>query len=233
MSHLTLQSRSITNFTYVCSLCRRNFLVKQEHQLQQRNFFHVPRGESASDSESSRSPSTTAQPDTPQPLQDNTISQVSIFQGSAAEYSPSAGPLDEQDYGYDIDKLFDNDELLTTQYHCLAEQAHQPTINMTGPSLSLANTSNRGATALQATSLFHFVMPPYGEIGHSYALCNNFNASSMEQHEREMVYSQQSSYSQQQMPITTQQTSNHAVEAYSSPALIKSEPWLGFESVFL
>ncbi|KAH8122703.1 hypothetical protein FP744_10004000 [Trichoderma asperellum] len=213
--------------------CRRNVLIKQEHQLQQRNFFRIPRGESASDSDSSRSPSTTAQPDTPQPLQDNMIPQVSIFQGRPTEFSPSVDPLDEQEYSYDIDKLFDNDELLTTQYHCLTEQAHQSTINMTSPSLSLANTSNRGATALQTTSLFHFVLPPYGEIGHNYPLLNNFNTSSMEQRERGMIYSQQSHHLQQQMPITAEQIINHTVEDYNTPSLIKSEPWFGFGSLFV
>lgn len=208
-------------------------MVKQENQLQQRNFFHAPRGESISDSESSRSPSTTAQPDTPKPLQDNTIPQVSIFQGRAAAYSPSVDPLDEQEYGYDMDKLFDNNGLLTAEYHCLAEQVRQPTINMTGSSLSFANTSNRGAITLQGNPLFHFVMPPYGEISHDYPLLNNFNTSSMEQLERAMVYPQQSQQSQQQMPITAQQMPNHGVEDYSSPALIKSEPWFGFESLFI
>jgi hypothetical protein len=205
-------------------------LVKQENQLQQRNFFHPPRGESISDSESSRSPSTTAQPDTPQPLQDNAIPQVSIFQGSAAGYSPSVDPLDEQEYSYGIDKLFDNNGIFTPQYHCLTEQVRQPTSNMTGSALSFANTSSRGATNLQGTSLFHFVMPPYGEISHDYPLLNNFNTSSMEQLERAMAYSQQS---QQQVPTTVGQISNHAVEDYSSSALIKPEPWFGFESLFI
>ncbi|KAL9480756.1 hypothetical protein ACSS6W_005542 [Trichoderma asperelloides] len=161
------------------------------------------------------------------------IPQVSIFQGRPTEFSPSVDPLDEQEYSYDIDKLFDNDELLTTQYHCLTEQAHQSTINMTSPSLSLANTSNRGATALQTTSLFHFVLPPYGEIGHNYPLLNNFNTSSMEQRERGMIYSQQSHHLQQQMPITAEQIINHTVEDYNTPSLIKSEPWFGFGSLFV
>lgn len=207
------------------SLCRRKFLVKRENQLQQRSFYHAPRGESISSSESSRSPSATAQPDTPQPLQEHTISQVSIFQGSAAGYSPSVDSLDEQEYGYDIDKLFDNNELLSTPYHCLTEPAHQPTINMTGQSLNFSHPSDRGATALQTTSPFHFVMPPYGEVGHTYPLFSNFNPSSMEQLERAMVYSQQPHHSQQQMPISAEQMSDHAVGDYSSPALVKSEPW--------
>ncbi|UKZ64458.1 uncharacterized protein TrAtP1_005675 [Trichoderma atroviride] len=211
-------------------LCRRKFLVKQENQLQQRNFFHAPRGESISDSESSRSPSTTAQPDTPTPLQDNTIPQISIFQGRAAGYSPSVDPLDEQEYGYDMDKLFDNNGLLTTEYQCLTEQVRQPTINITGSSLNFASTSNRGVATLQGTPLFHFVMPPYGEISHDYPL---LNTSSMEQLERAMVYPQQPQQSQQQTPIAAQQISNHGVEDYSSPALIKSEPWFGFESLFI
>ncbi|KAL7926576.1 hypothetical protein ACQKWADRAFT_309396 [Trichoderma austrokoningii] len=213
-------------------LCRRKFLVKRENQLQQRSFFHAPR-ESISGSESSRSPSTTSQPDTPQPLQENTIPQVSIFQGSAAGYSPSVVSLDEQEYGYDIDKLFDDNELLSTQYHCLTEPAHQPTISMTGPSLSFSHASNKGVTALQATSPFHFVMPPYGEVGYIHPLFSNFNTSSMEQLERTMVYSQQSTYSQQQMPISAEHISDHAVEDYNSPPLIKSEPWFGFETLFV
>lgn len=215
------------------SLCRRKFLVKQENQLQQRNFFHASRGESVSDSESSRSPSTTAQPDTPKPLQDNTIPQVSIFQVRAAEYSPSVDPLEEQEYGYDMDKLFDNNALLTTEYHCLTEQMRQPTISMAGSSLGFANASNRGGTTLQGTPLFHFVMPPYGEMIHDYPLLNNFNTSSMEQLERAMIYPQQLQHSQQQMPIAGQQIANHDVEDYISPALIKSEPWFGFESLFI
>lgn len=158
---------------------------------------------------------------------------MSIFQGSVAGYSPSVDPLDEQEYCYDIGKLLDSDQLLTTQYHSLTEQARQPTISMISPSLSLTNTSNRGATGLQATSLFHFVMPPYGEIDDNYPLFNNFSASSMQQHERGMVYSQQSHHSQQQMPLTVEQISNHTVEDYSSSTLVKSEPWFGFESLYI
>ncbi|KAK1254337.1 hypothetical protein MKX08_008332 [Trichoderma sp. CBMAI-0020] len=198
-----------------------------------RNLFHAPRGESISDSESSRSPSTTAQPDTPKPLQDNMMPQISIFQGRAAEYSPSVNPLDEQEYDYDMDKLFDNNVLLTAEYHCLTEQVRQPAINIAGSSLNFANTSNRGVTTLQGTPLFHFVMPPYGEISHDYPLLNNLNTSSMEELERAMVYPQHSQQSQQQMPIAVQQASNHGVEDYSSPALIKPEPWFGFESLFI
>lgn len=141
--------------------------------------------------------------------------------------------MDEQEYGYGMDKLFDNNGLLTAEYHCLTEQVRQPTINMTGSSLSFANTSNRETTSLQGNPLFHFVMPPYDEISHDYPLLNNFNTSSMEQLERAMVYPQQAQQSQHQMSIAAHQISNHTIEDYTSPALIKSEPWFGFETLFI
>lgn len=151
----------------------------------------------------------------------------------AAESSSSVDPLEEQEYGYDLDELFDSNGLLTAEYHYLTEQVRQPTISMAGSSLGFANASNRGATTLQGTPLFHFVMPPYGEVIHDDPLFYNINTSSMEQLERAMIYPQQLQQSQQQMPIEAQQIENHELEDYTSPALIKSEPWFGFESHFI
>ncbi|KAL7799782.1 hypothetical protein V8C37DRAFT_365453 [Trichoderma ceciliae] len=102
--HSKIRSRKCAHIDCPRSFCREKSLTKQKEQLLKGDSSNVPKGDGVSDSESCQSPSTPAQPATPQPLRDNMVHEVSILQESIFERTTSIPELDDQIHNYCMDE---------------------------------------------------------------------------------------------------------------------------------